>query len=96
VRPHGGCKKMNNSKNVLNYMFGSGAIDNLKDILDEKRDNGYIVYYIDEYFKDSDLIDKLPIDGDDELFFVQTKDEPKTDRIDELKEKLVTLNKSTY
>jgi 3-deoxy-alpha-D-manno-octulosonate 8-oxidase len=85
----------NNSKNVLNYMFGSGAIDNLKDILDKKIDNGYIVYYIDEYFKDSDLVDKLPINKKDELFFVQTKDEPKTDKIDELKETLVTLNKIT-
>jgi 3-deoxy-alpha-D-manno-octulosonate 8-oxidase len=85
---------MNNLKNVLNYMFGRSAINNLKDILDKKDGKDYVVYYIDEYFKNNRLIDNLPIKENDELFFVQTKDEPKTSKIDELKEKLVSLNKT--
>jgi 3-deoxy-alpha-D-manno-octulosonate 8-oxidase len=85
---------MNNSKNVLNYIFGKGAVKNLKEILDKKDGENYIVYYIDEYFENNKLIDDLPIGKNDELFFVQTKDEPKTSKIDELKEILVSLNKT--
>jgi 3-deoxy-alpha-D-manno-octulosonate 8-oxidase len=85
---------MNNSKNVLNYVFGKGAINNLKEILDKKDGEDYVVYYVDEYFANNKLIDNLPINKNDELFFVQTKDEPKTSKIDELKENLITLNKT--
>jgi len=85
---------MNNSKNVLNYMFGKGAISNLASILDQKESkNDYVIYYIDEYFKGKTLVDKLPIKDDDRLVFTQTKDEPKTTYIDELKEQLIDANK---
>ena len=86
---------MNNSKNVLKYMFGKGAIENLDTILDTiPSENNYIVYYIDEYFKDKDLINKLPIKDNDELFFVQTKDEPKTQFINKFRDVLVERNKN--
>ena len=43
---------MNNSKNVLRYMFGKGSISNLKSILDTRAEgDNYVVYFIDEYFK---------------------------------------------
>lgn len=84
---------MNNSKNVLNYMFGKAAIDNLKPLLDAKGD-GYVVYFIDEYFQDNDLIKKLSVDSRDEIFFVQTKDEPKTKFINEFRDILISKNKN--
>jgi len=59
---------MNNSKNILNYMFGKDAIKNLGEILDKKESqNNYVIYYIDEYFQDNELIAKLPIHND--LFY---------------------------
>jgi 3-deoxy-alpha-D-manno-octulosonate 8-oxidase len=86
---------MNNSKNILNYMFGKGAIKNLKEILEKKiSSNNYVVYYIDEYFKNSELVNNLPISNDDEIFFVQTKDEPKTTFINEYRNILVKKNKN--
>ena len=86
---------MNNSKNVLNYMFGQGAIDHLESILKKKKsENDYVIYYIDEYFEESKLVNKLPIKSDDEIFFVQTKDEPKTEFINNFRDLLVGKNKN--
>ena len=87
---------MNNSKNILNYMFGKGAINNLKSILAEKSSiSDYVIYYIDEYFKNSEWINSLPIKENDELFFVQTKDEPKTQFINKFRDILVEKNKNS-
>ena len=87
---------INNSKNVLNYMFGRGAINNLELILKERKSkNDYVIYYIDEYFKNSDLINRLPIKNGDELFFVQTKDEPKTEFINRFRDILIQKDKNT-
>ncbi len=86
---------MNNSKNVLNYMFGKGTINNLDSILNVKKSvSNYVVYYIDKYFQNSELINKLPIKENDEIFFVQTKDEPKTQFINEFRDILVNKNKN--
>jgi len=86
---------MNNSKNVLNYMFGQGAIKNLSTILKEKESkNKYVIYYIDSYFEDNILIEQLPITEKDEVIFINTKNEPKTSQIDDLKEDLVTKDKN--
>jgi len=84
---------MNNSKNILNYMFGKGAVDNLESILNLKGD-GYIVYFVDEYFQNNDLIKRVPIGTKDELFYVQTKDEPKTEFINKFRDTLVSKNKN--
>jgi len=86
---------INNSKNVLNYMFGKGAIKNLGFILDKKNSQeDYVIYYVDEYFKTNELVEKLPINKDDEIFFVQTKDEPKTEFINKFRDMLVEKNKN--
>ena len=86
---------MNNSKNILNYMFGKGALNNLGLILNNKEsENEYVVYFVDEYFKDSELLKNISIENQDELFFVQTKDEPKTKFINEFRDILVSKNKS--
>jgi 3-deoxy-alpha-D-manno-octulosonate 8-oxidase len=86
---------MNNSKNILNYMFGKDAIENLGSILNDKKfENDYVVYYIDEYFENSELVNKLPIKKKDEIFFVQTKDEPKTQFINNFRDVLVEKNKN--
>lgn len=86
---------MNNSKNVLNYMFGKGALNNLESILKNKQSKSeYVVYFIDKYFEDSELLKNIPLQEQDEIFFVQTKDEPKTKFINEFRDILVTKNKN--
>ena len=86
---------MNNSKNVLNYMFGKGALKNLKLILKNKKsENDYSIYFIDEYFKDNVLISNITISNNDEVFYVQTKDEPKTKFINEFRDILVSKSKN--
>lgn len=89
---------MNNSKNVLNYMFGLNAIENLGNILDEKRvvENQYVVYFVDEYFKNKNLINCLPINEQDILFFVQTIDEPKTTFINNYRDILFKNKNSPF
>lgn len=86
---------MNNSKNVLNYMFGKGTISNLNEILNNRiSKNDYVVYYVDEYFKNSELVNNLPIENEDEIFYVQTKDEPKTEFINSFRNQLVEKEKN--
>jgi 3-deoxy-alpha-D-manno-octulosonate 8-oxidase len=76
-------------------MFGKGAIDNLDSIFKNKKsENKYVVYYIDEYFKNSELLKKLPMKKDDELFFVSVKDEPKTQDINKFRDILIEKNKN--
>ena len=85
---------MNNSKNVLRYIFGKGSISNLKSILDTRTEgDNYVVYFIDEYFKGNQILENLPITNKDEIFFVQTKDEPKTKGINLLRDNLLVKNK---
>ena len=83
---------MNNSKNVLNYMFGKGAIDNLKDLL-EKRD-GYKVFFIDKYFKNRDILNRLYIQDSDEVIFIDTTNEPSTSDINSHRDFLVNIGKN--
>jgi 3-deoxy-alpha-D-manno-octulosonate 8-oxidase len=86
---------VNNSKNVLKYMFGSGSVGNLSNILSSKKHNdGYAVYFVDEFFNNNDLISRLPLDSNDEIFFVRTDVEPKTEFIDKYKEVLIEKNKT--
>ena len=87
---------MNNSKNVLNYMFGKGTIESLGSILENKNGKfNYVVYFVDKYFKDRELLNKLPIKSDDELFFVQTEIEPKTQFMNEFRDILIQKEKSS-
>jgi 3-deoxy-alpha-D-manno-octulosonate 8-oxidase len=84
---------MNNSKNVLRYMFGQGALRGLNSILDEK-EGEYVVFFIDEYFKNRPLMKQLPITQEDEILFVQTENEPKTQFINNFRDTLVEKNKN--
>ncbi|PHM16570.1 MAG: alcohol dehydrogenase [Sulfuricurvum sp. PD_MW2] len=86
---------MKNSKNVLSYLFGKGALGQLAKILNQKElQNKYVVYYIDEYFQHNDLLEKLPLKSEDEVFFVQTSHEPKTSYINDFRDRLVQKNKT--
>lgn len=86
---------MNNSKNVLNYIFGKGSLKHLEEILYlKKTEKTYVVYFIDEFFNNKDFLVDLPIEEDDVVFFVETKDEPKTEFINNYRDKLIVLEKN--
>ena len=76
-----------NVKNVINYTVGAGSISEVK-ILAKKRkniNNGPAIYFIDEFFKSTkDLLQNFDFQTDDEIIFVNTKEEPTTDYIDQL------------
>jgi len=82
--------KYKNTKNIPYYIYGKGAINQLKEVLKD----GYRVYFIDHFFKNKDLINKLPLQNEDVIIYVDTTEEPTTEKIDEYKEYLVKINKS--
>jgi len=85
----------NNSKNILKYVFGRGSFNSLKSILDNKKSqSNYVVYFIDEYFKNNELLNKLELENNDEIIFVQTETEPKTEYINKFRDILVSKNKN--
>lgn len=86
---------MKNSKNILRYLFGHDSLGELETILKQQNaDSGYCIYYIDEYFRASQLIQQLPLKNEDEIFFVQTTDEPKTSHINNFRDILKQKNKT--
>ncbi|MEO5370049.1 MAG: iron-containing alcohol dehydrogenase family protein [Magnetococcus sp. DMHC-1] len=89
---------MKNAKNVLNYVYGSGAIHNLASILQNRLNSrtGRVVYFVDEFFQSGSLVTSLPCSqsGEKEIVFVSTTREPTTDLVDQLCTGLMTGNAS--
>ncbi len=83
---------MKNCKNVQDYLFGKGAIHELKGVLEQKRisSDSIVVFIIDEFFKNLELVNKLPINkNNDILIFASTKDEPHADYINGLLDQII-------
>lgn len=78
------------SKNVDNFTFGQGSIDELEGLLLErkKEKKDYAIYFVDEYFTDSEIVNNLPLSENDQLLFVETTDEPTTQYINNLKDQI--------
>mgnify|MGYP001427818404 CR=1 FL=1 len=75
---------ISNVRNVQNYTIGEGSINILSKLIEDKRtNNNEVVFFIDEYFKNDQLLkEKLGLKTKDQIIFVSTKDEPTTDYID--------------
>ena len=52
-----------NTKNVPYYVFGRGSLAQLGDLLKPRREavDGPVVYFVDHFFRDHELIGRLPI-----------------------------------
>ncbi len=88
---------MRNTKNVSNYIFGRGSIGELPKLLNQRKKDksDYVIFFIDEFFeKNGHLLGNLPISNIDEVFYVQTKEEPKTEFIDRYRDILVQKGKN--
>jgi 3-deoxy-alpha-D-manno-octulosonate 8-oxidase len=85
---------MKNSINVARYILGNGAIKELANLLQPKRQGGgKVIFCLDYFFKTSPLVDTLPIQADDAVIFIDSSSEPKTTYIDSL---VVPLTQDTY
>ncbi|WP_017863561.1 iron-containing alcohol dehydrogenase family protein [Leptospira santarosai] len=80
-----------NSKNVLRYVFGDGALKSLEKILKPRREkNTNAVFFIDIYFKGKNIVSSLPLEKEDLVFYYDSDHEPKTDYIDELRDQILS------
>ena len=77
---------LNITKTVGIFQFGAGAIDQLEGLIPRQGDQGEkaAVFLVDHFFRDHDLIGRLPVEDGDMVIFVDTTDEPKTDGIDDI------------
>ena len=72
---------VNYTRNVGNYIFGSGSISNLDSILNKRKKevDGEIIIFIDKYFKNENkFLKKNTLGKKDILFYVDTEKEPDT------------------
>jgi 3-deoxy-alpha-D-manno-octulosonate 8-oxidase len=76
------------TKLVGQYLFGRGVLESLHQITDEHAagDGAFVIYFIDHYFRDQDLVGRLPLRDTDQVVFVDTSHEPATDQVDALTE----------
>lgn len=84
-----------NFKNIDKVVFGAGAFDQLDHILAEKRNENdkFMVFIVDNYFKDKPLADRIP-DHDQDMVFFEDIDqhEPTTEQIDRLRDTILEEN----
>ncbi len=75
-----------NFKMISNVVFGRGCFEQTDEILEQKRENSesWMVFVIDDVFKDGKLEKRLPLHDNDMLLWVSVNDEPKTSYVDEL------------
>lgn len=75
------------SISVGTYWFGDGSLSHLPLCLSRRRtetDNGAVVFVIDPFFEGKVLIDELPIEAGDKVYFIDISHEPTTEGTDEL------------
>lgn len=74
-----------NAKNVSYYMIGDGAIDQLHELMIPQRDampDAPAIYFIDHFFRKTDLVERLPILEWDQRVMVDTTEEPTCESVD--------------
>lgn len=79
-----------NAKNVGYYMIGKGCLSELGGLIDTRRalQDGPAVFFVDHFFEKTNLHDRLPIQQGDMLLYVDTSEEPTTDYMDVLADKV--------
>ncbi len=81
-----------NFKAIEKTVYGRGSFDQLGDILAPVRseNNQYMVFFVDNYFKNKDLANRLPVQAEDVVYFIDVDPhEPTTEQIDELRDDIL-------
>jgi len=75
-----------NFRVVPQVIFGRGCFRQLDDILSEKRPekSAFITFLVDDVFKENHLSERIPLQPQDLLLWVNVDDEPKTGYVDSL------------
>jgi 3-deoxy-alpha-D-manno-octulosonate 8-oxidase len=82
-------------KTVPKCVFGKGSFNQLGDILNAERtgSNSYVVFLVDDFFREKPLSKRIPLKGTDYLIWVNVDDEPKTALVDKIRDQIRSSNK---
>lgn len=83
-----------NFKNIEKTVYGRGSFDMMDEILEpvRKENQHYIVFIVDEYFKEKDLENRIPKREEDILRFIDVDPtEPTTAQIDTLRDEIMAV-----
>ncbi|WP_299111536.1 iron-containing alcohol dehydrogenase family protein [uncultured Winogradskyella sp.] len=84
--------KYKNYPMVSRVVFGRGSFNQLDEILTTKRKgrNAPFIFYVDDVFKGNHwLTSRITLSYKDKIIYVPTKEEPRTDQIDQLVEDII-------
>jgi len=78
-----------NFKMVGYTVYGRGSFNQLDEILEPNRKNNLpMIFLLDHFFKDKDLVNRIPLKGNDKLIFADVTYEPKTTYVDKIASEL--------
>ena len=81
-----------NIKGIDKTVFGRGSFNQLGEIIapHRKENDQFMVFFVDNYFKDKELKDRLPIQANDLIYFIDVDShEPTTEQIDGLRDDIL-------
>ena len=82
-----------NARNVGRYIFGSGSVAELTDIVQKRKGNtpSAAVFLVDSFFETNmDYLENLPLEKSDLIRYVSIDEEPTTESIDSLVEEIAS------
>jgi len=77
---------------VPRVVFGRGSFNQTSEILESKRKNADapFIFLVDDVFKgNASIVDRVPTNGKDKIIFVSSEVEPKTTKVDALRDELM-------
>lgn len=88
--------KFKNYPMVARVVFGRGSFNQLEELIEPKRlhVDAPFIFIVDDVFKGNAwLTSRIPIKYDDKILYISADEEPKTQQVDELVEKIIVNNK---
>lgn len=77
--------KFRNFKMVSYVVYGRGSFNQLDEILQPQRKEGFpMVFLVDHFFEGKPLVSRIPLRGNDVVIYVDVTYEPKTSYVDKL------------
>lgn len=74
---------------VPRVIYGRGSSQQVEEIVDPIRKNGYpIIYFADHCFQNKPLVQHIPLKKNDKIVFIDTTEEPKTSDVDKIRDEL--------
>ncbi len=81
-----------NFKNIEKVCYGRGSFSMMEGILADKREGGFFVFLIDQYFRGKELEGRLPVTDEDVIRFIDVDPhEPTTEQIDGLRDEILNV-----